>query len=262
VVGCIGIIKPVAAGVLAGLRVDLRFVGADAFQRRQTTGQVPPQCESLCNPINALAANCTLSQCCLATFDTGYFNCFVCVGTAANVTDYSVPQSIVDKLYDQCAIAGYQLPVLTFPGQNSTRPLSSVVLPSSSLTIVSVVSFTPSSVIQSVGPATATTSTQASIPTPSLSSGIRCVETSYFNLFAMAMVAMVLFCLNWSPPSLMSWFLCWYLVSNRLECDILWLYVVPVLFILYSTRNSKHQAKENFRGWVHFFICSLIITQS
>lgn len=55
-VGSIGIIKPVGAGVLGGLRVDLRFVGVDAFQRRQTTGQVPPQCESLCNPINALAA--------------------------------------------------------------------------------------------------------------------------------------------------------------------------------------------------------------
>lgn len=126
------------------------------------------------------------------------------------------------ELYDQCAIAGYQLPVLTFPGQNSNRPLSSVVLPSSSQTVVSFTppsviqsvgpatvttststqvsiltpSFTPPSVIQSVGPATATTSTQASIPTPSLSSG-RCVETSYFNLFAVAMLgAMVLFCLD------------------------------------------------------------------
>lgn len=57
VVGSIGImIKPVAAGVLAGLRVDLGFVGVNAFQRRQTTGQLPPQCESLCDPINTLAA--------------------------------------------------------------------------------------------------------------------------------------------------------------------------------------------------------------
>ena len=53
VLGGIGV---VAAGVLAGLRVDLRSVGVDAFQRRQTTGQVPPQCESLCNPINAMLA--------------------------------------------------------------------------------------------------------------------------------------------------------------------------------------------------------------
>ena len=132
------------------------------------------------------------------------------------MTDYSVPQSIVDSkhiflpvwkgrssthdiyypldLYDQCAVAGYQLPILTFPGQNSTRPLSSVVLPSSSPTVVSesAVSFTPSSAIQSVGsgPTTAatTTSTQAPIPTPSLSSGIRSVETGYFNLFAVAML--------------------------------------------------------------------------
>lgn len=57
VVGGIGIIKPVAAGVLARLRVDLRSVGVDAFQRRQTMiAQVPPQCESLCDPINAMIA--------------------------------------------------------------------------------------------------------------------------------------------------------------------------------------------------------------
>ena len=30
--------------------------GVDVFQRRQATGQVPPQCESLCNPINAMLA--------------------------------------------------------------------------------------------------------------------------------------------------------------------------------------------------------------
>ena len=49
-------IKPVAAGMLAGLRVDLRSVGVEVFQRRQTTGQVPPQCETLCDPINAMVA--------------------------------------------------------------------------------------------------------------------------------------------------------------------------------------------------------------
>ena len=54
VTGGIGVIKPVAAGVLAGLRVDL---GIDAFQRRQTTGgNVPTQCEYVCDPINAMLA--------------------------------------------------------------------------------------------------------------------------------------------------------------------------------------------------------------
>ena len=58
VVGGTGVIKPVVAGVLAGLRVDLRLVGVDVFQRRQTTGQpdVPSQCASLCNSINAMLA--------------------------------------------------------------------------------------------------------------------------------------------------------------------------------------------------------------
>ena len=81
----------------------------------------------------------------------------------------------------------------------------SVVFPSSMLTLVSTVS--PSSVVQSVGPATATTSTQAPIPSASesLSSGMRCVETSYFNLFVVAMLgAMVLFCQDRSS-SLESW---------------------------------------------------------
>lgn len=55
VVGGIGVIKPVVAGVLAGVRLDLRSVGVNAFQRRQTV-QVPTQCESLCDPINAMLA--------------------------------------------------------------------------------------------------------------------------------------------------------------------------------------------------------------
>jgi hypothetical protein len=131
------------------------------------------------------------------------------------VTDYSEPQSIIDgkrflfrvflerksrvhdtipvELYDQCAVAGFQLPVLTFPGQNSIQPLSSVVLPSTSQSTVSFITFAPS-VIQSVGPGPATPATQAStqagIPTSSLSSGARSVETSYFNLFKFA-VAML-----------------------------------------------------------------------
>ena len=88
-------------------------------------------------------------------------------------------------------MAGFQLPVLTFPGQNTTRSLSSVVLPSSSQTPVSIITFV-SSVIQSAGPTTATAapsaSSQAPVPTTSLSSGIRSVQTSYFNLFAVAML--------------------------------------------------------------------------
>jgi len=57
--GILGVMKPVAAGVLAGLTVlDLRSAGVDVFQRRQTTGsgQVPSQCESFCDPINAMLA--------------------------------------------------------------------------------------------------------------------------------------------------------------------------------------------------------------
>ena len=134
------------------------------------------------------------------------------------MTDYSEPQSIIDgkrfpffllerkssprvhgisvELYNQCAVAGFQLPVLIFPGQNSFQLLSSVVLPSTSQTMVSssFITFAPS-VIQPISPPSPTptpaTATQTSIPTPSLSSGTRSVDTSYFNLFKFA-VAMPL----------------------------------------------------------------------
>ena len=53
--GIVGFIKPVVAGVPTGVRVNLRSVGVDAFQRRQTN-QVPTQCESPCDPINAMLA--------------------------------------------------------------------------------------------------------------------------------------------------------------------------------------------------------------
>jgi hypothetical protein len=75
VVGGIGAIKPVAAGVQDGLKIlDLRSVGVDVFQRRQTTGQVPPQCESLCNPINAMLAAVSDSDIiCTAINSRSYF---------------------------------------------------------------------------------------------------------------------------------------------------------------------------------------------
>lgn len=63
VIGSIGVIKPVATGVLAGLRVDLRSVGVDVFDCPQTAGQVPSQCESQCNPINAIIATVSDTIC-------------------------------------------------------------------------------------------------------------------------------------------------------------------------------------------------------
>lgn len=153
-----------------------------------------------------------------------YYNCFACVATTINLTDYTEPQSIIDgryfplyvkrrlgcswhifiELYDDCASLGFQIPVLTFPGQNPNRVLSSVVIPSQ--TTVSILSLpstvqttvsaplpTSSSGQTTVGtlPVTpANTSPVATNPpsTTSSSSGIGSVETSYFNLVANAMM--------------------------------------------------------------------------
>ena len=244
VVGSIQVIQPTGAGIL------------NAFQHRQTTStpQVPPQCASICDPVNAILASpsgvsyarwyhlysdnlmrkhqCTLSQCCLASFENGFYSCDICVGT--NDTDYSTAQATLDSkylpfyveeklrrslyafiaLYDDCAGLGIQLPVLTFPGQNPNRTLSSVVqFPSSQATasvstpstVQSTISAPTSSVVHitvsiltssgtltssatsAISPqSTATTHTPNSSSTSS--SGIRSMEISCFNLIAGAMV--------------------------------------------------------------------------
>ncbi|KAF8803933.1 hypothetical protein BYT27DRAFT_7109025 [Phlegmacium glaucopus] len=194
--------------MLAGLtaRIDLGPVDIYAFHRRQTTGGVPapPECESTCNPVNSIltsANTCTPSQCCSASFENSYFNCFVCVATTVNLTDYSVPQSLIDTLYDLCASLGIQLPVLTFPGQNASRPLSSVQsLPSPQTPISTTTSLPLPPVFQTtIGPSTSPTTTSTSpqatattsTPNPTstkLSTGIRSMETSCFSLIASAMI--------------------------------------------------------------------------
>jgi len=218
VVGGTKVIQPAAAGVLTGLTL----VNLDAFQRRQATGsgiQVPAQCAAICNPINSILTSdqCSPSQCCLASFENSYFNCLSCVGVSANVTDYGEPQSIIDTLYDDCASLGIQLPVLTFPGQNSNRALSSVVpsqttisvitsapTPSIVQTTISVITSAPTpSIVQTIitaltssttaaatAAATATMSTSPTIPnsSPTLSSGIRPVEISCVDLIAIVMM--------------------------------------------------------------------------
>ncbi|KAJ8592667.1 hypothetical protein M405DRAFT_812386 [Rhizopogon salebrosus TDB-379] len=92
--------------------------------RRQNTG-IPSQCTSTCDPINnEVNAGCPVTACCTQSFETGYYNCFMCVGNADNATDYSGAQTDLDNLYVACADLGYPLQELTFPGQNPSRTLS------------------------------------------------------------------------------------------------------------------------------------------
>ena len=105
-------------------------------------------------------------------------------------------------VYDSCAGFGIQLPVLTFPGQNPDRPLSSVVQSQTTITTVasqastsSVVQTTigPSTSLTTVGPSTsptttATSATNTPTQTTSASSGFRIAETNCFNLITGAMM--------------------------------------------------------------------------
>ena len=96
-------------------------------------------------------------------------------------------------LYDECANLGFQLPVLSFPGQSPNRTLSSVAPPSSQTTVATITfapppPFIPTTVNPTFPTTTSATSTQAPLPKSSSSSGIRSAETSCFNLAASAIM--------------------------------------------------------------------------
>ncbi|KAK0490514.1 hypothetical protein IW261DRAFT_17929 [Armillaria novae-zelandiae] len=98
---------------------------------RQITG-IPSQCQMPCSAASDLVnADCTPAQCCTSSFETNYVSCIECVGSAANVTDYSQFQTIVDQLVVSCSANGIAIPKMTFPGQDPNRQLSTSAIPSS-----------------------------------------------------------------------------------------------------------------------------------
>ncbi|KAF8716382.1 hypothetical protein AX14_012370, partial [Amanita brunnescens Koide BX004] len=99
------------------------------------------QCESPCSSVDQFVGpnapdTCTPQACCTADFEQAYLNCFTCIGTAENITDYSQYQSSLDNLTSACLEEGINVPKLTFPGQNPNRslPTPSSTLASSSAT--------------------------------------------------------------------------------------------------------------------------------
>ncbi|EDR05008.1 uncharacterized protein LACBIDRAFT_294917 [Laccaria bicolor S238N-H82] len=144
----------------------LRIPSLEARQT-STVPSVPSQCESVCDPVNTvLESGCTPSQCyCTTSFESGIYDCFVCVGTATNTTDYTQEQQELDTIVQLCAANGVTLPELTFPGSSSSTSSSSTrqqtVITSLTATLSSPVT-TPSSQIM-------VTSLATSIPSPSSS---------------------------------------------------------------------------------------------
>ncbi|KAG1845662.1 hypothetical protein F4604DRAFT_1504353, partial [Suillus subluteus] len=91
--------------------------------KRQTS--TPSQCTSTCDPVQSeVNDGCPITACCTQSFETSYYDCLLCVGTADNTTDYSQAQTDLDNLYVACYDNGYSLQELTFPGQNPSRTLS------------------------------------------------------------------------------------------------------------------------------------------
>ncbi|TFK43092.1 hypothetical protein BDQ12DRAFT_164348 [Crucibulum laeve] len=112
-------ILQIAEGTVLGFNRRVETALHPALHRRQVPN-VPTACKSSCDPVNTLInANCTPSQCCTTQFETNYFNCFLCVAAAANVTDFSSAQNVLNLLVQQCAANGFSIPMLTLPTDGS-----------------------------------------------------------------------------------------------------------------------------------------------
>ncbi|KIK07634.1 hypothetical protein K443DRAFT_168189 [Laccaria amethystina LaAM-08-1] len=143
----------------------LRIPRESSLEARQSspipTGSIPTQCETTCDPVNTvLESGCTPAQCyCTTSFESDLFSCFVCVGTATNVTDYSEEQQELNSLVQECAANGVTLPGLTFPGSSTSASTMQqtivtsltatvsppITSPASQITVTSLSTNTPSS---------------------------------------------------------------------------------------------------------------------
>ncbi|KAG1753230.1 hypothetical protein EDB19DRAFT_817660 [Suillus lakei] len=117
------------------LTQSFRALSSPSYKRQSSS--VPSQCTSICDPVNnEVNAGCPITACCTQSFETSYYNCLLCVGTAVNATDYTQAQADLDQLYVSCSDYGYSLQELTLPGQNPSRTLSASTIVGTSPTSV------------------------------------------------------------------------------------------------------------------------------
>jgi len=84
---------------------------------RRQSNSTASNCTSICDPVNkevngvscipglahvdvltlVQGLGCPVTECCTQSFETGYYNCLMCVGTALNETDYSQAQIALDR---------------------------------------------------------------------------------------------------------------------------------------------------------------------
>ncbi|KAF9057341.1 hypothetical protein BJ165DRAFT_1419881 [Panaeolus papilionaceus] len=162
-------------------RVSIDESPGALLKRQGAIPSVPTQCKSTCDPVNSVLSTgtCPIDRCCTTTFTKGYFDCFTCVADAVQLTDFSAPQALVDRITTTCASRGISLPVLTFPGQNPSRPLATVAPPTSiapsvsrtTITNTDDITSTPSSsTTTSISQSTVTAPPSATSPPPSAAS--------------------------------------------------------------------------------------------
>lgn len=113
---------PTVAGVASSAR---RIPGL----RSRSLPTIPSACQAGCAPFAPFLAGaaCPVTQCCSSLFETGYANCFRCIGESIHATDFSIAQEYVDVLTTSCVAEGFPLAVLTLPGQDANRTLTTAL---------------------------------------------------------------------------------------------------------------------------------------
>ncbi|EGO01459.1 hypothetical protein SERLA73DRAFT_70645 [Serpula lacrymans var. lacrymans S7.3] len=157
----------------------VRLASAGSLTKRQS-GSVPEQCTNICDPINSVvASDPSPIMYCSQSFENGYYNCTLCVGTAVNATDYSVAQKDLDNVYLTCLYSGYPLEELTLPGQNPNRTLTTSfasVAPQTSLTAPA----SQTTALTSSGSTSASASKTSSTPATTTTAGARILSPNIF----------------------------------------------------------------------------------
>ncbi|KAF7331641.1 hypothetical protein MKEN_00043800 [Mycena kentingensis (nom. inval.)] len=127
--------------------------------------EIPTVCADECAPFSLFLHGdaCRVTECCSSAFEEGYFGCFMCVGTAQNATDFSFAQKYVNVVITACASEGFTLPVLSLPGQDPNRTLSTELPPDASAQPV-FVSGSGSASISSPAPTSSAPPAQSSPP--------------------------------------------------------------------------------------------------
>ncbi|KIJ70612.1 hypothetical protein HYDPIDRAFT_23703 [Hydnomerulius pinastri MD-312] len=156
---------------------DLSIRGEGVGRRQTASGTVPAACTSICDPVNTeVNDGCPVTACCSDSFETAYYDCLQCVGSALNATDYTTAQDYLNTLWITCEDMGYDLPELSLPGQQPSGSSSSSTTPAAAPvpgTTAAGTGGAEPTVFPSASAGTATTSSAPATTTTPTSAGVR-----------------------------------------------------------------------------------------